>query len=570
MPPTIYLVKPRSMIYLDLMSRRNWTDHDWREEALMEIYNDRFMRAARLIWPWMVLNRQTERIWKELHENAMVCVMGHASASKTFTACAYYLMDWWKDPHNTSTVITAPTLISLRPRAWSDFKNLWKNSRMKMPGFLGDHRFTIRIEEHDDKHAIMGVAADAKDAVTKIQGLHSPRVRVIIDEADNPYSDSIWAAMANLSSSGSFKSVALANPFNRNSKFGQNCEPTEGWDSINIDTNHEWKSRTGFQVVRLDGFQSPNILSGKDEFPFLLTNDAISNFDINYGRSSPEWYAYVRGWFPENGSVQTIFDIPLSDKMCDHAMEFYAGTTKIAVCDPAFDGGDKCILGIGRAGFLYSNPQQACLEIYQYIIIKRTNIKIDVSEDFGHQIKKICEFEGVDPVNFAVDSSGTSLGLANYIRAIWSNKILCVSFAGNPSETKILAEDTRYPVDRFDRFVTELWWAAREWARVGALRVRNSPRDLRIQFSSRLYRSIGNDKIRMETKPEMKKRGLNSPDEADATVIAVELVRRRLSGKMQQTAITPELKGNSQTVKMKLPGIKMGSRNRIIEQSYDS
>lgn len=50
---------------------------------------------------------------------------------------------------------------------------------------------------------------------------------------------------------------------------------------------------------------------------------------------------------------------------------------------------------------------------------------------------------------------------------------------------------------------------------------------LRDQLSSRQYETVKDKKIRIETKKEMKDRLGYSPDEADAFVLLVELMRRK-------------------------------------------
>lgn len=185
--------------------------------------------AARLLWPWLIQNEQTDRIWNCLDKYPYLAIMGHASASKTFTCAAYFLLDWWRNPQETALIITAATIASMNRTIWSDIKMLLSKTSVPMHGILIDSKRIIQHSPQDQKNAICGVAAESDDAQAKIHGIHTKFIRVIVDEADNKLSQSIWFALSNLGASGDIKVVALANPNDRHGEFGRHCEPNDGW-----------------------------------------------------------------------------------------------------------------------------------------------------------------------------------------------------------------------------------------------------------------------------------------------------------------------------------------------------
>lgn len=484
-------------------------------------------KAARLIWPWMVQNSQTDKIWDALDKYPYLAIMGHASASKTFTCAAWFLLDWWTNSGETALIITSDTIASMNRRVWSDIKTLLLKANVPMHGILIDSKRIIQHSQMDQKNAIAGVAAESDDAQSKIQGIHTKRVRVLIDEADNKLSQSIWGAISNLGASGDMKVVALANPSDRLGEFGRHCEPKSGWSSLNPEIDDEWDSRMGWHVLRLDGLKSPNIVAGTDIYPFLLTNSGLANIREQRGENSPEWWSYVRAWYPPSGAVQAVFPTEIIDKS-RKKITWYSTTTPIASCDPAFDGGDTCSLVIGKMGRLMEAPTKTGIEVNKFISIKRKDTDKPISIDFGDQIMAILKNENVEPENFAIDSTGNALGMSDYIQHAWKAKILPVNFGGAPTDMMITTEDTRKASTRFDRFVSELWYVAREWMKLGLLAIPNPPRDLSIQLEGRLYELIPTSgKIRVETKIKMKERGLKSPDEADALMLLVHLARTR-------------------------------------------
>lgn len=482
--------------------------------------------CAKLLWPWMVQNEQTNRIWKALDEYPYLAIMGHASASKTFTCAAWFLLDWWSRSSETALLLTSDTIASMSRRVWSDVKILMTKTSVPMHGILVDSKRMIKHSQTDDKNAISGVAAESDDAQSKIQGVHTKYVRILIDEADNKLSQSVWGAISNLGSSGELRVVALANPVDRLTEFGMHVEPKDGWGSINPDLDDEWDSRMGWHVLRLDGLKSPNIVAGKDIFPFLLTNGGVQKVREEKGENSREWWSYVRAWYPKEGTIQSVFSNEIIEKS-KNKIVWYADTTPIASCDPAFDGGDDCVVCLGRMGRLASDPRKTGVEVSQFITIKRKQTDKPISIDFGDQILAILKNHNVDPSNFAIDCTGNALGMSDYIQHIWKASTLAVNFGGAPTDMMITTEDTKKASDRFDRFVSELWYVGREWMRLGLLYIASMPRDVAIQLEGRLYDIHTKGKIRVETKKEMKERRLKSPDESDAIMLLVHLARTR-------------------------------------------
>jgi len=150
---------------------------------------------------------------------------------------------------------------------------------------------------------------------------------------------------------------------------------------------------------------------------------------------------------------------------------------------------------------------------------------------FGDQIIELLKAKGVAPINFCLDATGNALGLSDYIRHTWSHDVLPVQFGGSPTKMRITGNDSKSAEDRFDRFVSELWYVAREWCKSGLVWVKDPPRELKEQLEGRLYELVATSgKIKIESKERMKKRGLDSPDYGDVLCLLVHLVRSHSRG----------------------------------------
>lgn len=515
----------------------NVDEASYRAAILYLWEHGKHFEAMKLLWRDKIVDcPPTRKLVKAMAHHRKLLILGHGSASKTFTAMAFKLMKWYLNPTKTGLALTSATIKSLGTRAWADLLLLHRDASVAMPGIPYRGIYEILYDKNDKKHKIMCLAGEDEGSVTKIQGFHPENLDLVIDEADNDYNMAIWKAIANLGTSGEFTVVGLANPIDRNSAFGMNCEPRDGWNSIDINSSFEWVSRTGYTVMRLDGLESPNVKSGHNIYPFLLTKRGVEDIIYEFGENSPNYLTYVRAWFPDTGSFNTFFTGDLVSRVEEQKIKFYGDSTPVAACDPSLGGGNRCVVTFGRAGVLASDPSKGCLVIDEIRYVQVKDPAVPVTNDFGKQIKELCMGHNVEPENFAIGAATVDIGLCDFISSDWSEKIVRIDPNGKASRSKILQEDSRLAEDRFDRRVTELWWAVREWAKAGQLQVGIAAmtRDLRIQLEARRWGNTKDNKLIAEKKDDMKKRGLKSPDEADSISYLLELVRKKF-GELEAT-----------------------------------
>jgi hypothetical protein len=181
-------------------------------------------------------------------------------------------------------------------------------------------------------------------------------------------------------------------------------------------------------------------------------------------------------------------------------------------------------------------PERTAIEANEFIRIKRKDMTKTLAFDYADQIVGILKDRGIESKHFAIDTTGTQGSFADIIEEKMGKGMMRVNFAGSASDRKVTAEDTAPARERYKTFVTELWYVAREWCRLGLVYLKDPPRDLRIQLEARRYILKGKDAksgrevIMAEPKTEMKSRGLTSPDEGDAFCLLVHLARSLSQG----------------------------------------
>jgi hypothetical protein len=202
--------------------------------------------------------------------------------------------------------------------------------------------------------------------------------------------------------------------------------------------------------------------------------------------------------------------------------------TPIAALDPAFEGGDQCALAFGEYGYANDNPHALNFD-------EVVTVKVAVSENsdpldylIAREVMRQCKARGITPDNFIMDVTGAGRGVAAILAREWGTQIHRCNFGGACTDRRLKKSEQETAIELFDRFVSELWWSGRAWMEEGLVGgLTEASNTLREQLSARQYETVKDKKISIEPKTEMKSRLGYSPDEADAFVLLIELLRRK-------------------------------------------
>jgi hypothetical protein len=479
-----------------------------------------------MLWPDVI------RSWNDWNELALwawtnyreIGVTGCAAAGKTFTFTLLSLVEYLAKPMATRVALTSTTVPSLRGRIWSE---MMKFVRPAVPLFglnVVDSQTKIQFQKGDDRSSIIALAVDSgavEQAVGKLQGVHLPRMVIMVDEAaqTNP---AVFSARANLEVGTDFYHfIAIANASSMFDPHGLFCEPRMGWGSINDDDEH-WETKSGV-CVRFDGLKSPNVKAGRIVYPYLFSQDNVEIIRKNFGEGSLEWNSYCRGMWSKSGARNTILDSAMiaEGQARDKVIWAGGGLKTIAALDPAFTTeGDDCILRFGRVGKAADGMMM--LELTEVV---RLNLMDDPNYPLFYQVADLTieelERRGVQPQDFALDATGAGAGIADIISQRWQSGFQRVSFGGSATDGAISVEDTRPAKQVYANRVTQLWSQIKVVVMGG--RLRGLDDQTARELCARIY-TLKNEKTLLESKKELKKRTKgNSPDRADALALLVEL-----------------------------------------------
>lgn len=485
-----------------------------------------FKNACNIIWKDLKWNDWMSWGLKNLCEHSTNAWTGCGAAGKTYLVGLYGFIFWLADPTRTSVILVSTTGKMVRRRIWPVIQELYNSAANLGIGNLVDSKTTLQASKGDDKHGIFAIAVKegpVASAVAEIQGMHSERMFIDIDEAtDVP--EAMFEAIPNLRKGcKNFRLGVTGNASSHLDPHGQCCEPKDGWNSINVDSDEwetkgvpRWEIDPGI-ALHFDGTKSPNVRCGQDKWPFLFTNSDLKRALANAGaEESVGFWKFTRGFWAPEGVLKTIMSEGLIEKHDGRGkFTFFSKSRPVAGLDPAF-GGDKCVLRIGRIGDLSGGRLAVQLDKLHYIAVKANKNKQVIYDQIVEQVVKLLTDADIPPEAFGMDATGQGGMLAATFVRDWSSNFLMVEFGGAPSDTPTSDDDPRPANEIYDRRVTELWFTAQNFLVNGQLKGLFTEEC--IQFCNREF-SDKKRKMVLDTKEEYKLKNGHSPDEADSVVV---------------------------------------------------
>ncbi len=494
-----------------------------------------FKNAFHIYWPRYEWSDWVELLVWAFIKYKWINVIGHRRASKTFTSAHICWLDYCANPFETATSLATVNFQGLKLRMWSDLLHAVATSAIQQAFQVRSSTNELRIfpesasHEAGERYQIQGVAVpNTQDAAGRIKGAHAPRRRYFLDEAED-IADPILDAMGNPMSAPDAKCVKLANPVEKISRFGTECEPVGGWSTV-TDTDLFWETKMGGICLHFDGLQSPN-MRGQKIFTGILTRADVEETRSKKGEDSVEWWSQIRGWFPPDGLVARIFPSQSIEK-AKPTIIFDFIPEACATLDPAFESDDPALhFGVkGRLRDGRSAISGTDSETFQF----KAGAELAKDYQLARWAIKRCKERGIKPTNFIMDRSGGGRGVFAIMQTEWSREIQGIDYGGASTDRPLTQDNDDKCSDIYEKFVTELWFRARVCCDEGILGGLGNlnPKTIEDLFSRRYFtKKLNQGTVQVaEKKEDMKSRLGRSPDNGDAFVQFGELLIREGHG----------------------------------------
>lgn len=213
--------------------------------------------------------------------------------------------------------------------------------------------------------------------------------------------------------------------------------------------------------------------------------DELLAIIAKHGANSDEARMEVYGEFPNQSANQFIANDIVDDAM-SRTVDVDIGAPLLMGVDVARYGNDRSVIAFRQGRDARSIPWQ----FYQHLPVDQlANRVAEAAQKFK-------------PDAIFVDGGGVGGGVVDLLKS-WGFKVIEVQFGAKPKDG-----------DKYANKRTEMWDLMREWLHTAAV---PHDRDLRTDLISPEYSyHATSNKMGLESKEDMKKRGIASPDGADA------------------------------------------------------
>jgi len=246
-------------------------------------------------------------------------------------------------------------------------------------------------------------------------------------------------------------------------------------------------------------YDSPAI-ENPDKYPALTTMKWILERKEEWGEASPMFVSRVLGQFPEEGE-DTLIPLAWCERAVQRRFKKESGTQT-----------DRIYLGLDVARY---GTNKTVLTVYRPDRVdKIVSIQNRSTMDAVNLVVTEAISAGAKLMQVTVDDTGLGGGVTDRLREL-GYPVLAINFSQKPTD----------PI-HFRAIRDELFWNLRELFRADEIAI-PANEHLLAQLSAIKYKiNARNGRIEIENKDDMKKRGMNSPDEADSLAIAVWGARR--------------------------------------------
>lgn len=365
---------------------------------------------------------------------------------------------------------TAPTAGQLFDALFAELKT-WIN---KLPDFLkaSYEVFSDRVVlKAAPESSFISARTSSAERSEALAGVHSEHVLLVVDEA-SAVPEGVFEAAAGSMSGHSACTILIGNPTRNSGLFYR--------------THHE----LGADWYRMH-------VSCVDN-PFV-TADFVRQIEATYGRESNAFRVRVLGEFALQDD-DTLIAADLVDAAFGRDIAIVGNEPLVYGVDVARFGTDRTALAKRQGGVLHEIKSWGGLDTMQVVGAIVNEAKKD------------------GPAEICVDTIGLGSGVADRLREQGFN-VRDV----NVSESSAMNPNA-------NRLRDELWLSVKDWLSSRACRL---PKDdaLRHELVAPRYTFTSTGKIQVESKDSMRKRGMRSPDLADALCLTFAGVAASVGGR---------------------------------------
>jgi hypothetical protein len=385
---------------------------------------------------------------------------GHGVGKST---TASWAMLWFLlTRYPVKVVVTAPTSAQLYDALFAELKRWVKELPQPVQDLLDVKQERIELKASATE-AFISARTSRAEQPEALQGVHSDNVMLVADEASG-VPEAVFEAAAGSMSGHNALTILLGNPVRSSGFF---------FDTHNR-LKDEWWTR---RVSCIDSTR--------------VSKEYVDDMKSRYGEESNAFRIRVLGEFPRSDD-DTIIPMDLLESAKHRDTRAYEDAPIVWGLDVARFGSDSSVLCKRQSNVVHTLERWRNLDLMQL-----TGAVVSQYEACDHKSR---------PTEILVDSIGLGAGVVDRLR-----ELNLPARGINVSESPAMG-------GTYLNLRAELWHKAKAWLEKRDCKIPNNE-DLIGELATVRYTFTSNGKIKIESKDDIRRRGLKSPDMADAFVL---------------------------------------------------
>ena len=385
---------------------------------------------------------------------------GHGVGKST---TASWAMLWFLlTRYPVKVVVTAPTSAQLYDALFAELKRWVKELPQPVQDLLDVKQERIELKASATE-AFISARTSRAEQPEALQGVHSDNVMLVADEASG-VPEAVFEAAAGSMSGHNALTILLGNPVRSSGFF---------FDTHNR-LKDEWWTR---RVSCIDSTR--------------VSKEYVDDMKSRYGEESNAFRIRVLGEFPRSDD-DTIIPMDLLESAKHRDTRAYEDAPIVWGLDVARFGSDSSVLCKRQSNVVHTLERWRNLDLMQL-----TGAVVAQYEACDHKSR---------PTEILVDSIGLGAGVVDRLR-----ELNLPARGINVSESPAMGAT-------YLNLRAELWHKAKAWLEKRDCKIPNNE-DLIGELATVRYTFTSNGKIKIESKDDIRRRGLKSPDMADAFVL---------------------------------------------------
>ena len=389
-----------------------------------------------------------------------------------------------------SLVLTTATGFSqVKNQMWREIRNTVRDARAP----LGVEVLTTELRWPNGSFAV-GLTAPNYDP-TRLTGYRSHKTLIIVDEASG-VSPQVMEAVQSMVTGEESHLLLIGNPTDPNSDFAK-AFTSESYVKFTVDafaTPNFTKFGIAPKDIEDNTYQAK--IKGRLPCPWLTTPSWVREVYEKWGPDDPRYQARVMAQFPVSGT-DSLIPFWWVEKAQAREIDGRVQTSPVELgVDVARYGGDETIVMI-RVGDI---AKEHC------------SLKGNDLMSVCGTIKRAVLDTGAIAVK--VDECGIGAGVVDRLKEMkrdgsFPAKVIGINVANSPKDK-----------EKFMNLKAEAFWGLRERFEDGSIVLDGKSDKLAEDLSSVKWKLNSRGQIYMESKEDLRRRGIKSPDRADALMLA--------------------------------------------------